>query len=63
MAANDTKKFVSLTDTDVQNYLEAEKNLKYEKKNRKLHGFGASICRGWAKISKRKISQRSILAV
>ena len=26
MAANDTEKFVSLTDTDVQNFLEAEKN-------------------------------------
>ena len=31
------------------------KNLKYEKKNWKLFGFGENICRGWAKISNRKI--------
>lgn len=45
MATNNTEYFVSLTDSDVQTFLEVEKK-KYKKRNQKLPCFGHGISHG-----------------
>ena len=46
MATNNTEYFVSLTDSDVQTFLEVEKKTKYKKRDQKLPCFGHGISHG-----------------